>query len=115
MIISVYGITILGTLYNMYESVVLFIICDLIMFLKYCIHFIYIFRSSAIDVFYFIPCIFFVLLISLLSNSINYKKLKYKNEGRDTIKKLSEETEKLSIKNKFIGALTHEIRNFVTK
>lgn len=43
------------------------------------------------------------------------KKIKYKRENKQNIQKFNEKAEILSIKNKFIGTLTHEIRNCVTK
>ena len=59
--------------------------------------------------------LYFHFLTVVLSNSQIRKRIEYKLESRQNIKKLTEKSEKLSVKNKFIATLTHEIRNFVTK
>jgi hypothetical protein len=58
---------------------------------------------------------YYVLLFATLNLVIEQKRTQYKMEWRENIQKLKEKTEKLSVKNKFIATLTHEIRNCVTK
>ncbi len=51
----------------------------------------------------------------MLSEYQQQKRKRYKETSLQYIQMLKERTEDLSIKNKFIATLTHEIRNFVTK
>ncbi len=54
-------------------------------------------------------------LVSQSTNSQYQKRKQYKSVSRQHIQILKEQSEGLSMKNKFIAALTHEIRNIVTK
>ncbi len=54
-------------------------------------------------------------MISMLSEYQWERRRRYKESSEQYIQMLKEKTENLSIKNKFIATLTHEMRNFVTK
>ncbi len=53
-------------------------------------------------------------IIAIMKNRLRQKKREYKLRGLEAARKLGSEAEKLLVQNRFIGALTHEMRNFVT-
>ena len=59
--------------------------------------------------------ILFAVITSAMSLYQQSKKVKLKSESAEHIQMLKERTEVLSVKNKFIATITHEIRNFVSK
>jgi hypothetical protein len=57
----------------------------------------------------------FVGIVATFSYYQREKIQQYKQECDQNVQMLKEKSEKLTVKNKFIATLTHEIRNFVTK
>ena len=59
------------------------------------------------------------ILYTILTFFLKNRENAIRNEGekisKENIKKLEEQSELLSIKNKFIATVTHEIRNIATK
>ncbi len=54
-----------------------------------------------------------VSIASVAIYSLKMRKCEYKRERDEFRQTLRDRDEQVSIKNKFIGALTHEMRNFV--
>lgn len=51
--------------------------------------------------------------LAIYTNMQHIKKMKYKKESKDFMQNLEKERNELSMKNKFIATLTHEMKNFV--
>ncbi len=56
-----------------------------------------------------------IVLVVLYARWRQSKQRLYKEQFRNSLQEQKETTEQLSVQNKFIATLTHEIRNFVTK